>query len=70
MGVLLCLVWLRDCVVNLMSGWLLREHLTHGNNVLPPIHILLHTASSVSEESCMTAKFFLVLQLNYPSCLA
>ena len=34
-GVFVCVLCLRDCVVNLMAGWLLREHLTQGNNVPP-----------------------------------
>lgn len=34
--VFLCLLWLSDCVASLRAGRLLREHLTHRNNVLPP----------------------------------
>lgn len=41
-GVLLCLLQLRDCVVNLMAVWLLREYLTQGNNVPTPIHLLIN----------------------------
>lgn len=55
-GVLLCILWLHDCVVNLMAGWLLRERLILGNNVILPLHLLLiqpDQSMSRRHEVCM-----------------
>lgn len=55
-GVFLCILWLRCCVVKVTAGRLLREHLTHKNNVLPPLHLLLlqpNQSTSSRHDVCM-----------------